>query len=217
MSTPSPAEAAPPGPPPVDLTTPQLTLRAVSTGMLFGGMLSLCNIYLGLNMSVTAALLGFGFWQATTRALKLRPFNVLENNINQTAASAGASISSAGLVAPIPALTMMTGHTLGYGPLTAWVLSVALVGVVVAIALRRQMLVVDKLPFPGGMATGQTLKEIYAKGEEAARASWPSSCCTCRSSACRGASPPSPAGPSPPPAPAPSRCTTSASPSTRAS
>jgi putative OPT family oligopeptide transporter len=173
MSAPSPADTAAPANPPVDLITPQLTLRAVSTGMLFGGMLSLCNIYLGLkigwgmNMSVTAALLGFGFWQAATRAFKLRPFNVLENNINQTAASAGASISSAGLVAPIPALTMMTGHTLGYGPLTAWVLSVALVGVVVAIGLRRQMLVVDKLPFPGGMATGQTLKEIYAKGEEA--------------------------------------------------
>jgi putative OPT family oligopeptide transporter len=160
-------------PAPVDATTPQLTLRAVSTGMLFGGLLSLCNIYLGLkigwgmNMSITAALLGFGFWQVSTRVLGLRRFNILENNINQTAASSAASISSAGLVAPIPALTMLTGRTLGWAEMSLWVLSVALVGVVVAIGLRKQMLVVDKLPFPGGLATGQTLKEIYAKGKEA--------------------------------------------------
>ena len=159
--------------PPTDATTPQLTFRAVGTGMLFGGLLSLCNIYLGLkigwgmNMSITAALLGFGFWQVSTRAFKLRKFGLLENNINQTAASAGASISSAGLVAPIPALTMLTGRTLSFMELSIWVLSVALVGVVVAVGLRKQMLVVDNLPFPGGVATGQTLKEIYAKGAEA--------------------------------------------------
>ena len=105
--------------PPVDAETPQLTFRAIWTGMVFGGLLSLCNIYLGLkigwgmNMSITAALLGFGFWQAAIRLLGLRKFNVLENNINQTAASSGASISSAGLVAPIPALTMLTGEAVG--------------------------------------------------------------------------------------------------------
>jgi len=159
--------------PPTNPDAPQLTLRAVGTGMLFGGLLSLCNIYLGLkigwgmNMSITAALLGFGFWQVSTRAFKLRKFGLLENNINQTAASAGASISSAGLVAPIPALTMLTGRTLSWVELSIWVLSVSLVGVVDAVGLRKQMLVVDKLPFPGGVATGQTLKEIYAKGAEA--------------------------------------------------
>jgi putative OPT family oligopeptide transporter len=159
--------------PAVDPTVPALTFRAVSTGMLFGGLLSLCNIYLGLkigwgmNMSIAAALLGFGFWQTATRVLKLRRFGVLENNLNQTAASSGASISSAGLVAPVPALTMITGYEFGYLELTVWVLSVALVGVVVAIGLRRQMLVTDKLAFPGGVATGETLKEIYAKGSEA--------------------------------------------------
>jgi putative OPT family oligopeptide transporter len=175
MTTPSPTKSTPPAEtwPAPDPSVPQLTFRAVSTGMLFGAMLSLCNIYLGLkigwgmNMSITAALLGFGFWQLSTRALNMRPFGLLENNINQTAASAAASISSAGLVAPIPALTMLTGRTLSWPALSLWVLSVALVGVVVAIGLRRQMLVVDKLPFPGGVATGQTLKEIYAQGAEA--------------------------------------------------
>lgn len=159
--------------PAVDPSVPALTLRAVSTGMLFGGLLSLCNVYLGLkigwgmNMSIPAALLGFGFWQTSVKLFGLRKFGILENNLNQTAASSAASISSAGLVAPIPALTMITGRTLNIFELTGWVLSVALVGVVVAIGIRKQMLVVDRLPFPGGLATGQTLKEIYAKGEEA--------------------------------------------------
>lgn len=149
------------------------TARSIVTGMIFGGGLSLCNIYLGLkigwgmNMSVTAALLGFGFWAATTRALKLRSFGVLENNLNQTTASAAASISSAGLVAPIPALTLLTGTTLTWPQLSVWVLSVGLVGVVAAMGIRKQLLVDGGLTFPGGMATGETLKEMYAKGEEA--------------------------------------------------
>ncbi len=149
------------------------TLRAVLTGALLGAGLSLCNIYLGLkigwgmNMSVTAALMAFGLWQALTRIGKLRPFGVLENNINQTGASAGAAISSAGLVAPIPALTMMTGRTLSYPELAIWVLSVGLVGVMCAIAVRKTLLVESSLAFPGGVATGETLKEMYAKGEEA--------------------------------------------------
>ncbi len=147
--------------------------RSVITGAALGALLSLCNIYLGLkigwgmNMSITAALIAFGFWAAASKAFRVRPFGIGENNINQTAASAGAAISSAGLVAPIPAWTMLTGEQLSYPALVVWVLSVGMVGVVVAVALRRQLLEVDKLPFPGGLATGQTLKEIYAKGEDA--------------------------------------------------
>lgn len=149
------------------------TARSVITGMVFGAGLSLCNIYLGLkigwgmNMSVTAALLGFGFWALATRGLGLRAFTVKENNLNQTAASAGAAISSAGLVAPIPALTLLNGTILTWPQLTVWVLSVGLVGVVAAMGVRKQLLVNSGLTFPGGTATGETLKEMYAQGAEA--------------------------------------------------
>ncbi len=157
---------------PVAVDVPQLTLRAVVSGMAFGAILSLCNIYTGLkigwgsNMSIAAALLSFGFWKVGQR-FGARPYGILENNINQTAASAGASISSAGLVAPIPALAMITGQTLSWPLLSLWVFSVAIVGVAVAVSLRRQMLEVDKLPFPFGIATAETLREMYAKGKEA--------------------------------------------------
>jgi putative OPT family oligopeptide transporter len=151
----------------------QLTLRAVATGMGLGALLSLCNIYSGLkigwgtNMSITAALLGFAFWQLTSRIAKREPFGIAENTVAQTGASAGASISSAGLVAPIPALTMLTGQSLAWHWLATWVFSVACVGIIVGVGLRRQMLEVDRLPFPYGIATAETLREMYARGSEA--------------------------------------------------
>ncbi|MFO7734884.1 MAG: OPT family oligopeptide transporter, partial [bacterium] len=121
----------------------------------------------GFNMSITSALISYAFWQGSSKLFGTRSWGLLENNINQTTASSAAAISSAGLVAPIPALTMITGQTLSWPFLSLWVFSVATVGVTVAIGLRRQMLVVDKLPFPSGIATAETVKEMYAKGAEA--------------------------------------------------
>ncbi|MCC6874562.1 MAG: OPT/YSL family transporter [Sandaracinaceae bacterium] len=161
--------------PPPDTTSPQLTLRAVLTGMLLGGVLSLCNIYSGLkigwgfNMSITACLLGWAFWQGLHAVARTRSFGALENNINQTAASSAASVSSAGLVAGIPALTMLTGYEWRYPILASWVFVVCLVGIVVAIGLRKQMIVVDRLPFPNGIATATTVTQMYAKGSDAMR------------------------------------------------
>lgn len=159
---------------PLDLVTPQFTLRAVLTGMVLAAVLSACNVYTGLkigwslNMSITAALIGYGFWTAL-QGFGVRRWTILENNINQTACSSGASVSSAGLVAPIPALAMLTGTTLTWHFLALWVFSVCMVGITVAIALRRQMLLVDKLPFVSGIAAAETLRELYAKGAEALR------------------------------------------------
>jgi uncharacterized oligopeptide transporter (OPT) family protein len=141
--------------------------------MLLAMILSTCNIYTGLkigwglNMSITAALVSFGFWKILEKTIRTREWGILENNINQTACSSGAAVSSAGLVAPIPALAMITGQTLGWPYLALWVFSVCLVGITVAITLRRQMLIEEKLPFASGIASAETLKEMYAHGGEA--------------------------------------------------
>jgi putative OPT family oligopeptide transporter len=171
QAVPSAADALPEVP--LDLTAPQLTVRAIVAGMVIGGALALCNIYAGLkvgwgfNMSITAALIGFGVFSAGTALFRTRPFGILECNINQTSASAAAYVSSAGLVSAIPALTLVTGQELSWPMLSLWSFSVCVVGVVVAVGLRRQMLLVDKLPFASGIAAAQTLKEMYARGAEA--------------------------------------------------
>ena len=109
-------------------------------------MLVPCNVYSGLkigwsfNMSIAAALLSYGCWNTCHRFGKAKPWGLLENNINQTAASSSASIISAGLVAPIPALTLLTGRELAYPILVVWVLVVSFLGVVVAVGVRNQML-----------------------------------------------------------------------------
>jgi putative OPT family oligopeptide transporter len=150
----------------------ELTVRAVATGAGLGAVLSLCNIYSGLkigwgfNMSVTAALLGFGLWRGL-QIVGTRSFGKLENNINQTAASAGASISSAGLVSAIPALTLMTGRTFGWAELATWTFLISVTGVLVGVALRRQLIEVDKLPFANGIASAETLNRMYESGREA--------------------------------------------------
>lgn len=153
--------------------SPEFTLRAVLTGMFFGALLTPCNIYSGLkigwsfNMSIAAALLSLAFWRAAERAVGARDWGLLENNINQTTASSAASIISGGLVAPIPALTLLTGRELPWSVLWIWVFAVSLLGVVVAVLTRHQLIVRDRLAFPAGIATAETVKEIYGKGREA--------------------------------------------------
>lgn len=153
---------------------PQLTVRAILTGMTLGALLVPCNVYSGFkigwsfNMSITAALLSLAFWRMSERVAGTRPWGLYENNINQTAASAAASIVSAGLVAPIPALALLTGQRLAWEILAAWTFSISVLGLVVAVGLRRQMLEAEQLTFPAGVATAEVLKDIYAHGKEAA-------------------------------------------------
>lgn len=137
-----------------------------------GAVLTLCNIYTGLkvgwgtNMSITSVLLAYALWSVFAR-FGASEFDVFENNQNQTAASAAASISSAGLVSAMPALTLLTGQKLGFPLLALWVGSIAMLGVLVGVALRKQLVITEKLSFPFGVATHETLHEIYARGAEA--------------------------------------------------
>jgi OPT family oligopeptide transporter len=167
-------EPAEPEFPPVITGEPLISLRAVVTGAVLGGALAMANIYTGLkigwgfNMSITAALLAFGLWALLVAiGATKRRFSLLENNLNQTGASAAASISSAGLVSAVPALTVLDGYQWGYFELATWILCCSLLGVFVAMLFRRQMLIKDRLTFANGIATAETLKEMYARGAEA--------------------------------------------------
>jgi len=153
----------------------ELTLRALLTGLLLGAVLTPSNIYSGLkigwsfNMSIIALLVGFAFWQGPRRMLGRPAWSLHESNINQTTASSAASIISSGLVAPIPAYTLITGQQFDTLPLMAWVFSVSFLGIWVAWYLRPSLIVEAQLRFPEGMATLATMQQIYSRGAEAAQ------------------------------------------------
>jgi len=159
---------------PSEKAAPELTIRAVLTGMAIGAVLTPCNVYSGLkigwsfNMSVAAGLIAYALWNTLARTGSARALDLKENNINQTAASSAASIVSSGLAAPIPALTLLTGQELAWDALAIWLFVVSLLGVVVAAGLRNQMLMRENLSFPAGVVTAEAMQEIHAGGREAA-------------------------------------------------
>ncbi len=154
----------------------QLTPRAIITGMMIGGLMSVSNLYVGLKtgwglgVTITACIIAFAvfrFLQIVIPAYRTRHFTILENNTMASAASAAGYMSSAGLVSAIPALTMATGITLRWWELVAWLGSLSILGVFMAVPLKRQFINIDKLPFPTGTATAETLKSMHSTGVEA--------------------------------------------------
>lgn len=146
----------------------QLSVRAVVAGCGIGAIVSCMNIYMGLKIgwgfggSLIAAILGFGFFAAMGKKL-----SVLETNIAQTAGSgAGSMASAAGLLAAVPAMEML-GYEMPMVGLIIWALSVAYLGVFFAVPLRRQMVVSEKLRFPTGTATAETILAMSAEAGEA--------------------------------------------------
>lgn len=152
----------------------QFTIRAIIVGCLIGGVVSAMNIYFGLRTgwgfggSLIAAILSYSIFQVLSPK---KAFGVLETNISQTAGSAAGSMSSAaGLVSAVPAMKML-GYELTMTELFFWALSVAYLGVFFAVPLRNQMVIIEKLRFPTGTATAETIVAIFAKGEEALKKS----------------------------------------------
>ena len=142
--------------------------------MLIGALLTPCNVYSGLkigwsfNISIIALLLAAGFWQLLDRLRVSARLSVGEANITQTTASSSANIISGGLVAPIPALAMLSGGNMPLPQLIGWVFAVSFLGIWVAWYLRSSLILRSDLPFPTGRATAETLQEMFSHGREAA-------------------------------------------------
>jgi putative OPT family oligopeptide transporter len=137
---------------------PQLTFKAVALGIGLAMLLAGANAYLGLfagmtvSASIPAAVISMGL-------LKLfRNSNILENNIVQTAASAGESLA-AGVIFTLPALIILGyWETFDYW----WVCMIAgiggLLGVLFTVPLRRSFIVDQGLIYPEGTATAEVLR-----------------------------------------------------------
>jgi uncharacterized oligopeptide transporter (OPT) family protein len=151
---------------------PQLTVRAIIAGMLFGGLMSLSNLYVGLKsgwglgVDIAAVIVIFAVFKALRGVgLVKKEFGMMENTIMMTVAVAASWISSAGLVSAVPALTMLTGYTFVWWQLTMLIGIILYLGLFMAIPFKRQMIQVDNLRFPANIPTGETLKAVYAKAE----------------------------------------------------
>ena len=154
----------------------QLTPRAVITGMVIGGVMSISNLYVGLKtgwglgVTITACIIAyavFKFLEQIVPAYRRRPFSTLENYTMSSAASAAGYMSSAGLVSAIPALYLTTGRTLTWWEIGLWLAALSILGVFMAIPLKRQLINVDQLPFPSGIATAETLRSMHSAGGDA--------------------------------------------------
>ena len=154
----------------------QLTPRAVVTGMLIGGLMSVSNLYVGLKtgwglgVTITSCIIAyavFKFLEQLVPAWRNRPFSTLENYTMSSAASAAGYMSSAGLVSAIPALLLTTGREFLWWELALWMTSLSMLGVFMAIPLKRQLINIDQLPFPSGIATAETLTSMHSEGGEA--------------------------------------------------
>ena len=154
----------------------QLTPRAVITGMLIGGLMSVSNLYVGLKtgwglgVTITACIIAyavFKFLEQIVPAYRRRPFSTLENYTMSSAASAAGYMSSAGLVSAIPALYLTTGRLLEWWEIGLWLAALSMLGVFMAIPLKRQLINIDQLPFPSGIATAETLTSMHSEGGEA--------------------------------------------------
>ncbi len=137
---------------------PQLTVKAIVTGVLLSIILSWANAYIGLfagltvSASIPAAVLSMAVLGMFKRS------NILEHNIVQTAASAGESLA-AGVIFTLPALLILNY----WDVFEYWWVSViagvgGLLGVMYTVPLRHSLIVSENLAFPEGQATAQVLK-----------------------------------------------------------
>ena len=137
---------------------PEITPKAIVLGVLLSMVLAGANAYLGLfaGMTVSASIPAAVISMAVLRLF--RKSNILENNIVQTAASAGESLA-AGVIFTIPALVLM-GVWTDFDYLEVAKISAigGVIGVLFTVPLRRALIVEAKLKYPEGVATAAILK-----------------------------------------------------------
>ena len=158
-------------------TMRQLTLRSVIMGALLGGFMSLSNLYVGLKtgwgmgVAITACILSYTIWKALMAALPFlfkTDMSILENNCMQSTASSAGYSTGGTMVSAISAYLIITGVHMPWTILTLWTIFLAALGVFIAIPMKRQMINIEQLKFPSGIAAAETLKSLHAKGTEAA-------------------------------------------------
>src|SRR5215468_5646660 len=153
----------------------ELTPRAIAAGTIVAAIMGASYPYIvlklgfGPNVSVVAAILGY-----LMLGLLFRDFNRWENNIVQTAGtSAGQTAFMCVLLAAFDMLNakpeLGVHIQLSFWQIFAWLLVAGLMGVLMAVPMRRHFIDEEKLIFADGVAAAETLVVLDAGGEEARR------------------------------------------------
>jgi putative OPT family oligopeptide transporter len=142
---------------------PELTFGAVALGSVLGVIFGASSLYLFLKVGMTVsasipvAVLAITIFRGFSYALGTRRTTILENNIVQTAGSAGESIAF-GVGAAMPAL-MLLGYELEWSRVLMVAVLGGLLGILMMIPLRKAFIVNQHkvLPYPEGTACAKVL------------------------------------------------------------
>ncbi len=155
----------------------QLTWRAVLIGSCLGGVLSLTNLYIGLKagwgfgVAITASILSYAIWTSLLKiGLARTPMTILENNCMQSTASSAGYSTGGTLVSAFAAYIIVNQQSMSVPLMLAWVFFIAVLGVTMAIPMKRQMVNIEQLRFPSGIAAAETLRALHAKSSQGLRA-----------------------------------------------
>jgi putative OPT family oligopeptide transporter len=155
----------------------QLTWRAVLIGSCLGGVLSLTNLYIGLKagwgfgVAITASILSYAIWTSLLKVGLVRtPMTILENNCMQSTASSAGYSTGGTLVSAFAAYIIINDQSMSVPLMLAWVFFIAVLGVTMAIPMKRQMINIEQLRFPSGIAAAETLSALHAKSSQGLRA-----------------------------------------------
>lgn len=141
----------------------EFTLRAVLTGVVLGTIFGASSLYLVLKVGLTVsasipvAVIALSLFRGLSK-VGIRDSTILENNITQTAGSAGESIAF-GVGVTMPAI-MILGFDLELSRVLLVAVLGGLLGILMMIPLRRTLIVNEHgtLKYPEGTACAAVLK-----------------------------------------------------------
>jgi|Deesub1362B_J571_1020462.scaffolds.fasta_scaffold00105_2 putative OPT family oligopeptide transporter len=142
---------------PPEKSLPEYTIKAFLLGIVLSIIMGAANAYLGMyaGMTVSASIPAAVISMAILMAFKDR--NILENNMVQTAASAGESLA-AGVIFTLPALIVLNYFTeFPYWLVTIIAALGGSLGALFTVVLRRAFIAEEKLPYPEGTACAEVL------------------------------------------------------------
>jgi putative OPT family oligopeptide transporter len=148
---------------PASADIPELTPVPLIVGALLGILFGASSMYLVLKVGLTVsasipvAVLSITIFRGFSRLFRTRRATILENNITQTAGSAGESIAF-GVGVTMPALLIL-GYNLQIGQVILVSVLGGLLGILMMIPLRRALIVKEAktLVYPEGTACAEVL------------------------------------------------------------